>query len=259
MKNISIDSPLGLLSSRTYTSGNTDVYNSAAPQVFWVNTNDELITSDVTGQTKTQINNQYIWSVNYDSVTSTSVNKIGDNIGNSFNTTNSNSVTNILGSTEFNLGYGESTLLSFIGNNKSILDNSKWIDAASSVSSTTKLLTTIHPVVQNLENIIETNSDKIHNVASGESNSIILPINIYFKMNALDSSQSGLNYQYINLNSSKQTIKHIKKVKFFLENESENRAFSFGIKFVMNRNKVISKKPEVITIPYITRNDLRSE
>ena len=259
LKNISIDSPLGLLSSRTYTSGNTDVYNSAAPQVFWVNTNDELITSDVTGQTKTQINNQYIWSVNYDSVTSTSVNKIGDNIGNSFNTTNSNSVTNILGSTEFNLGYGESTLLSFIGNNKSILDNSKWIDAASSVSSTTKLLTTIHPVVQNLENIIETNSDKIHNVASGESNSIILPINIYFKMNALDSSQSGLNYQYINLNSSKQTIKHIKKVKFFLENESENRAFSFGIKFVMNRNKVISKKPEVITIPYITRNDLRSE
>ena len=84
-------------------------------------------------------------------------------------------------------------------------------------------------------------------------------VNIYFKMNALDSSQSGLNYQYINLNSSKQTIKHIKKVKFFLENESENRAFSFGIKFVMNRNKVISKKPEVITIPYITRNDLRSE
>ena len=259
LKNISIDSPLGLLSSRTYTSGNTDVYNSAAPQVFWVNTNDELITSDVTGQTKTQINNQYIWSVNYDSVTSTSVNKIGDNIGNSFNTTNSNSVTNILGSTEFNLGYGESTLLSFIGNNKSILDNSKWIDASSSVSSTTKLLTTIHPVVQNLENIIETNSDKIHSISSGESNSIILPINIYFKMNALDSSQSGLNYQYINLNSSKQTIKHIKKVKFFLENESENRAFTFGIKFVMNRNKVISKKPEVITIPYITRNDLRSE
>lgn len=258
-KNISIDSPLGLLSSRTYTSGNTDVYNSAAPQVFWVNTNDELITSDVTGQTKTQINNQYIWSVNYDSVTSTSVNKIGDNIGNSFNTNNSNSVTNILGSTEFNLGYGESTLLSFIGNNKSILDNSKWIDSVSSVSSTTKLLTTIHPVVQNLENIIETNSDKIHSISSGESNSIILPINIYFKMNALDSSQSGLNYQYINLNSSKQTIKHIKKVKFFLENESENRAFTFGIKFVMNRNKVIAKKPEVITTPYITRNDLRSE
>lgn len=259
LKNISIDSPLGLLSSRTYTSGNTDVYNSSAPQVFWVNTNDELITSDVTGQTKTQINNQYIWSVNYDSVTSTSVNKMGDNIGNSFNTSNSNSVTNILGSTEFNLGYGESTLLSFIGNNKSILDNSKWIDSVSSVSSTTKLLTTIHPVVQNLENIIETNSDKVHSVTSGDNNSITLPINIYFKMNALDSSQSGLNYQYINLNSSKQTIKHIKKVKFFLENESENRAFTFGIKFVMNRNKVISKRPEVNTIPYITRNDLRSE
>lgn len=259
LKNISIDSPLGLLSSRSYSSGNTDVYNNAAPQVFWVNTNDELITSDVTGQTKTQINNQYIWSVNYDSVTSTSINKIGDNIGNSFNSLNSNSVTNILASTEFNLGYGESSLLSFIGNNKSILDNSKWIDSVSSVSSTTKLLSTIHPVVQNLENIIETNSDKIYSVTSGDNNSIVLPINIYFKMNALDSSQSGLNYQYLNLNNSKQTVKHIKKVKFFLENESENRAFTFSIKFVMNRNKVIAKRPDINTVPYITRNDLRSE
>ena len=258
MKNISIDSPLGLLSSRTYTNDNTDVYNSAAPQVFWTNTNDELITSDTSGQTKTQINNQYVWSVNYDSVTSTSVNKLADNMGNSFNTKNNNSITNILGSTEFNLGYGESSILSFIGNNKSILDNSKWIDSTSSVSSTTKLLTTIHPVVQNLENIIETNSDKIYSVTSGDNNSIVIPINIYFKMNALDNSQSGLNYQYINLNSSKQTVKHIKKIKFFLENESENRAFTFGIKFVINRNKVISKRPDTYTVPYVTRNDLRT-
>ena len=255
LKNVSIDSPLGLLSSRSY-SNNSDVYNPAAPQIFWVNTKDELITSDVTGQTKTQINNQYIWSVNYDSVTSTSVNKIADNIGNSFNSTNSNSITNTLGSTEFNLGYSESTLLSFIGNNKSILDNSKWIDTVSSVSSTTKLLTSIHPVVQNLENIIETNSDKIYSITSGDNNAIVIPINIYFKMNALDSSQNGLNYQYINLNNSNQTVKHIKKIKFFLENESENRAFVFSIKFIINRNKVIARKPDVNTTPYITRNHL---
>ena len=256
-KNISVDSPLGLLSSRSY-SNNSDVYKSAAPQVFWVNTNDELITSDVTGQTKTQINNQYIWSINYDSITSTSINKLSDNIGNSFNINNSNSITSVLGSTEFNLGYGDSSILSFVGNNKSILDNSKWIDSTSSVSSTTKLLTTIHPVVQNLENIIDTNSDKIHAVSSGDNNSVVIPINIYFKMNALDSSQTGLNYQYINLNASTQTVKHIKKIKFFLENEAENRAFTFSIKFIINRNKVISKRPDVYTAPYVTRNDLRT-
>lgn len=256
-KNISVDSPLGLLSSRSY-SNNSDVYKSAAPQVFWVNTNDELITSDVTGQTKTQINNQYIWSINYDSITSTSINKLSDNIGNSFNNSNNNSITSVLGSTEFNLGYSDSSILSFVGNNKSILDNSKWIDSTSSVSSTTKLLTTIHPVVQNLENIIDTNSDKIHAVSSGDNNSVVIPINIYFKMNALDSSQTGLNYQYINLNASTQTVKHIKKIKFFLENEAENRAFTFSIKFIINRNKVISKRPDVYTAPYVTRNDLRT-
>lgn len=260
-RNISIDSPLGLLSSRSYSSGNSDVYNPAAPQAFWVNTNDELITSDVTGQTKTQINNQYIWSVNYDAVTSTKINKLSDNIGNSFNTNNSNSVTNILGSTEFNLGYGESTLLSFIGSDKSILDSSKWIDVKNDSASTTKLLTTIHPVVQNLEGITETNSDKIYSVTPGDSNAVVIPLNIYFKMNALDNSQTGKDYQYINLNKSNQTVKHIKKVKFLLENESENRSFSFVIKFIINRNKVISSKVGFegnYTTPYITRNDLRT-
>ena len=61
-------------------------------------------------------------------------------------------------------------------------------------------------------------------------------------MNSLDTNQTGLNYQYINLNNSQKTSKHIKKVKFFLENESENRPFTFSIKFNINRNKVIMKK-----------------
>jgi hypothetical protein len=61
-------------------------------------------------------------------------------------------------------------------------------------------------------------------------------------MNALDTNQQGLNYQYVNLNNSNKTIKHIKKIKFFLENESENRPFTFSLKFNINRNKVILKK-----------------
>lgn len=132
--------------------------------------------------------------------------------------------------------------MKFLGNNKSVLDVSKWIDTNVSVSSTTKLLTTIHPVVKNLETITETNSDKVKTVNPGDSNSIIVPLNIYFKVNALDTNQRGLNYKYVDFNASRQTVKHVKKVKFFLENEAENRPFTFSLKFNINRNKVIVAK-----------------
>jgi hypothetical protein len=180
--------------------------------------------------------------VNYDSITDSTVTKLSENIGNSFNTNESNSITSILSSNEFNLGFNETSILSFVGNNKSLLDPNKWIDSSTSVASTTKLLTSIHPIVQDLEKVTETNSDKVKTLNAGGENDIIIPINIYFKMNSLDTSQTGLNYQYIVLNNSTKSMKHIKKVKFLLENESENRPFAFSIKFNISRNKVILKK-----------------
>lgn len=232
-------SPLGLLSNRTYLQ-NSAVYNTGVPQCFWVNEKDELMTSDISGSTKTQINYQFVWSVNYDSVSDTTVTKLSENIGNSFTT--NNSITGILASNEFNVGYNETSVLNFIGNNLSLLEPVKWIDNSTSVASTTKLLTSIHPVIQDLEKITETNSDKVKTVNSGDQNDIVIPINIYFKLNALDTNQQGLNYQYVNFNNSSKTVKHIKKVKFFLENEAENRPFTFSLKFNINRNKVIMKK-----------------
>ena len=241
VRNKSTSSALGLLSNRTYLQ-NPNVYNTGVPQTFWVNDHDELITSDISGQTRTQLDNQFIWTVNYDSVLETSVTKLTENIGNTFNTNASNSITNILSSSEYNVGFNETAILSFVSNNKSLLDPSKWIDTNISVSSTTKLLTTIHPVVPNLETIVETNSEKVKTVNTGDTNSTIIPINIYFKMNALDNNQPTLNYKYINLNSSRQTVQHVKKIKFFLENEAENRPFIFSIKFNINRSRVIVKK-----------------
>lgn len=241
IRNKSTSSALGLLSNRTYLQ-NPNVYNTGVPQTFWVNNHDELITSDISGQTRTQLDNQYVWTVNYDSVLDTSVTKLTENIGNIFNTNASNSITNVLSSNEYNVGFNETAILSFVGNNKSLLDPSKWIDTNISVSSTTKLLTTIHPVVNNLETVVETNSEKVKTVNTGDSNSTVIPINIYFKMNALDNNQPALNYKYINLNSSRQTVQHVKKIKFFLENEAENRPFVFSIKFNMNRSKVIVRK-----------------
>ena len=241
VRNKAQESALGLLSNRTYLQ-NPDVYNTTAPQTFFVNDQDELITSDITGQTRTQLSNQFVWMVNYDSITSNTVSKLSENVGNLFSTNNSNSITSILSSTEYNVGYAETSILSFVGNNKSLLDPAKWIDSTVSVASTNKLLTSIHPVVKDLELITETNSDKVKTINPGDTSSIVLPLNIYFKMNALDSNQTGLNYQYINLNNSQKTVKHIKKVKFLLENEAENRPFIFTLKFNINRNKVIIKK-----------------
>jgi len=253
LRNKSADSPLGILSNKTYLN-NSGVYNSSAPQIFWVNDRDELITSETTGQTRTQLNYQYIWSVNYDSITSNTVNKLSENIGNTFNNTSNNSLTTVLGSTEFNLGYFETTPLNFVGNNKSILDRSKWIDRSISVSSTTKLLTSVHPVVKKLENIVETNTDQVKSVSPGETNAVNIPLNIYFKMNALDNNQPGLNYQYINLNKTRNTVKHVKKVKFLLDNEADGKEFTFTIKFNINRSKIINYQPDLNIAPYIQRN-----
>jgi hypothetical protein len=241
ISNIAADSVLGLLSNRNYLQ-NSIAFNPNAPQVFWVNNVDELLKSDFSGQTRTQLNNQFIWSVNYDSVTENQVSRLSENIGNQFLQNNSNSLTNILESSQYNLGYSETTLLSFSGNNSSLLDPVKWIDDVPSASSIEKLLTTIHPVIKDMESIVEDNSDKIKSIRPGENNSLIIPINIYFKMNALDTNQSGLNYQYIDLNNRTRTVKHTKKVKFMLENSIENRPFVFTLTFNINRNNIIQKK-----------------
>jgi len=237
--NKSVESPLGLLSNRNYL-GNPDVYNGSVPQSFWVNNQDELIYSDVSGISRTQVNNQFLWLVNYEAITTDTnvVTRLSENIGNSFTSTsvNNNSISNILSSSEYNVGYSENQPLVFVGNNNSLLDNDKWIDTTVSVGSTTKFLTTIHPVVNQIQDLVETNQDKIKNFPGGSD--LVIPINIYFKMNALDNTQTGANYEYINLNKQTNTVKHIKKLKFYLENEAENNPFVFTLVFNLNRNKV---------------------
>ena len=237
IRNKSSESVLGLLSGRTYAN-NPDVYNIGVPQTFWANNQDELIFTDVSGVSKTQVNNQFLWQVNYEAVTSQTnvVTRLSENVGNSFVSNNSNSLTNILSLDEYNLGYSENQPLNFVSSNSSLLDNNKWIDDVVSVGSTTKFLTSIHPVIRELDDIVETNQDKVKTYDGGGE--LVVPINIYFKMNALDNTQTGLNYEYVNLNKSTQTVKHIKKLKFLLENESENKPFVFTLVFNMNRNKV---------------------
>lgn len=241
VKNKSVESPLGLLSNRDYSG--SAIYNSVAPQVFWVNNQDELLFSDVTGTSRTQLNNQFIWALNYDSLTQTNLVKLSENIGNSFVNLNNNSITNILSLTEYNLGYSENTSLSFVSSNNSLLDTTKWVDTIETVASTEKLLSSIHPVINDLQNLVESNDEKVKSISGGSE--IIIPINIYFKMNSLSTTKTGKNYEFVDLNNSRKTVKHIKKIKFFLEDENQNRPFIFTLKFTLNRNKVtFSARPK---------------
>ena len=69
-------------------------------------------------------------------------------------------------------------------------------------------------------------------------------------MNSLDNTQSGKDYEYVDLNRIAQTVKHIKKVKFFIEDENQNRPFIFTVRFNLNRAKVtFSSKPKNYNTP----------
>jgi len=256
--NASADSPLGLLSDRNYGTS-TDIYDKALPQVFWVDENDQLIVSNSSGSTKTQLDNQIIWSVNYD--TGAQKNNLARAVDNQFIKNNTNSVTDILGSDAYNLGFGSTGLLQFVGNDLRLIEPSKWTEPQSreDSSSVTKLLTTVHPVVKKLETIRETNADKLYSLSPGDQNTLRIPVNIYFKMNSLDNTVGGENFTYVSINNTTKNVKHVKKVKFLLYNEAENKSFKFTIEFTINRQREGSSFQKNYTTPYIVRNDLNND
>ena len=248
IKNNSKDSPLGLISSFSYTD--TDVYAPSLPQVFWVDKNDNLITVDSTTNTKTQMDNQFVWSVNYESSASSTQNRLADNIGNSF--AESNSLIRVLSTTQYNLGYGESTKISFKSGNKSLTDPEKWTDPTRSADAASAFLTTVHPVVTKLEDVVETNSEKTRTLAANET--VQIPLRIFFKMNAQDNTTESDGSKYIDLNNSRDTKKHSKKVRFILKNEADNRSFRFTIQFDMNRVKIANSSNSSST-SYTVKNN----
>lgn len=242
IRNLASSSPLGLLSDKTYLQS-SNIYDTEEPQVFWVNEEHEILKSDISSETRSQLNNQFIWMVNYDGNY-----KLSENIGNDFINDGSNSIVNILSSTEYNIGFNENNILSFVGNNNSILDVSKWVS-----NDDKGLLSTVHPVIKDLESIVENNSEGIKTIDSGNENEIIVPLNVYFKLNSLDPNQTGANYEYVTLNNT--STRHIKKLKFLLENESENRSFSFSIEFRIIKRKATESNNSNPKLQYFTIQD----
>jgi hypothetical protein len=213
--------------------------------VLWVNDQDEILVSNLKGVSNTQLDYQYLWSVNYTSLTQNlQATKLSDNIGNDFLSVGNNSLTDVLSSNEFNLGYSEVSLLNFKDDNNSIFDPQKWIDQTETVASETKLLTTCHPMIPRLEDLVESNAKKVKEITSSSSDIITIPLPIYFKLNSLDNTlvnslKTGENFEWINLNNSTRTVKHTKKIKFSLETNQDTRPFVFTITFNLNRNKVV--------------------
>lgn len=249
IQNKSIDSPLGLVSSMTYTSG--DNYATNLPQVFWVNTNNEFITKDDSSQTKTQIDNQFVWSVNFDTAKANEDSKLAENIGNDFQKNNSNSISKILSSEKYNVGYGGSNRLAFVGENKALQDPAKWIDVASGVQALNLFQTTVHPVTPTLEDIRETNSEKTRQIAG--MNEITIPVKIFFKINAMDNTQEQDGSRYVIMSNFKQTIIHRKKVSMLIKNVADNRSFKFTVEFVMTRNNTDGKST-IDLKPYVVKS-----
>jgi hypothetical protein len=64
-------------------------------------------------------------------------------------------------------------------------------------------------------------------------------------MNSVDPTSTENGYNYIDLNGNNVYVSHVKKLKFLLENEAENRPFIFTIQFTMNRAKTILRKSVV--------------
>jgi hypothetical protein len=148
-----------------------------------------------------------------------------------------------------------------VGNDLRLIESSKWTEPATreDSSSVTKLLTTVHPVVKKLETIRETNADKLYSLSPGDQNSLRIPVNIYFKMNSLDNTVGGENFTYVAINNTTKNVKHVKKVKFLLYNEAENKSFKFTIEFTINRQREGSSFQKNYTTPYIVRNDLNND
>ena len=133
-------------------------------------------------------------------------------------------------------------ILKFNNDSNSLLDNSKWIDIKQTSSSTNKFLTTIHPVVSGLNQLVESNTEKVRYITSDSSDDIVVPINIYFKLNAMDNKKSIKSYSWIQFTNSTKPVTHIKKLRVYMETESSSKPFVFDLKFVINRNRTIFKK-----------------
>ena len=232
ISNTSTSSPLGLRSNLTYSDGEN--YAKSLPQAFWVNGSNQLITQDNTITTKTQLDYQFVWSVNFETSSSDPKNKVAETIGNDFQQKADNSLVNILRDERYNIGYGGSNRLAFYSENKSITEKAKWI-STTVANPDDQFLTTVHPSVGKLEDITETNSSKTKQLAANTY--LDIPIKIFFKFNANDNTQDVSGSKYVDLSNIQATAAtkfHTKKVSMLIKKD-DGTSFKFTVEFIIRK------------------------
>jgi len=221
--NIATKSQLGLLSDRLFVNTGATSVNKAVSNTFYL-TDNLVAVVDKGNICRTQFDNQFIWF----SDTDASVNLYNKNgvplCSGSVGTPAALSGTTNIGLDIPSVYENDSPM--------SIIDGLNWNGYSAS-----HFLTTIHPVIDNVNDLVETGTEKTKYIDA--QSSLIIPINIYFKFD-------GSSGATINLSSSTMaTISVTKKLKLFIETNSSSRPFEFVLSFTLNRKRAFAVQPTV--------------
>lgn len=216
VKNAAETAPLGLLSYRGYGQpagltpsnfaydGTSVSLTPRAIQATWIQSDSEILRAEIAGnqspvttltapQSATQQNNQWIWlqirDLNGNHIyNSDALQPANDYWDSTVLTNGASAVHNTLISTQHNLGFltGATTNSFPTGANqiKKITESLNWEvneDPTSTVLAVGRMGTTIHPVISGFNDIVDTSSQLIKYIKTGDTNAVLFPIYIYAK------------------------------------------------------------------------------
>jgi hypothetical protein len=220
-KNIAEANPLGLLSDRLYTTGNTTntFFQKPDNQALYVNEEDYLLR---------QLDHQFIWFADthngqplYEGLYKSEMK-------------NASFAVNALNQPSRNLG-GEndypalSTTSGITANANNLIGDVPWSGATPSPETAGGFLATVHPVIKEPLDIVETGQEKTKILTAQEE--FIVPLNIYFRFNY----ETDNTYSVGLFNRDNNTLN--RAVKCFVEVEGESRPFEFTIGFTLRQHK----------------------
>lgn len=270
IENIAQASPLGLLSSRKYKTiagpenqffKQSDIGTNDAPQIMWVNNNNEMLLQSDSGKIRGQLDNQWLWVSNYHNAITGSnkftcadngfggfLNTSGSLIGNGFNT----SIASIVCSDNKNVGLNdvETAIDAFANLFPDITNLDLWASTTSSGlgAADKRFAATVHPAINNFSDLISVNADSVKLISSTANNYIDIPLKIYFMLDAKTNTISNTNAIY-NAAGAINRVKRTRYVKMFMEPENSTRPFEFTVKF-----NIYNKRQNLVTLANSIRN-----
>lgn len=172
--NASANNPLALIAGKNYNNNETPFSYNISKQATWLDNNSKLIFSKPNNNYITQLNNQFIWLQN----------KRSDNSDIYDHPNDEKTFYKVLNSQSNNIGISnlQTTVISDT-NFSSITDKTKWNNYNLGYERG-GMLSTLHPVIQDLKNIQELATDKVKIIDAGPKGEIKIPLNLYWKFSA---------------------------------------------------------------------------